>query len=130
MGLPEPRPHTDAVRDALAAAGLTVEVVDRGGTPPPVVVVHPLPGGSRDGTVADPFDDGDIPYQLTCVGTGREQAEWLVPQALAALRPTVAVTGRRVRVVPEGHAHVVIDRDVDPPVWTAMQRVELQSVPD
>lgn len=78
------RSVTDDVIDVLRAGGLTVgdgvanTRKDGKGQPltPPYVVVYPL-GDSKDGTLGDPWNETRSGLQPTCVGTTREQAEWL-----------------------------------------------------
>lgn len=70
------RVTTDAVIDVLEAGGLTVGDGTGVGLTPPYVVAYPL-GDIRDGSLGEPFSDVRAALQFTCVGTTREQAEWL-----------------------------------------------------
>jgi hypothetical protein len=102
----EQRDHTQAVITALEGAGLTVgrgirntEPDGSGDTlPPPCVVVHPLPGGRRFGTMDDWTLHADLMYQITCVGATQAQAEWLRDQT-EVLLDGITVAGRHIDIV-------------------------------
>lgn len=94
MTHPVLRDHDEAVREAVetvgrptglaeAPAGALDAVVD--GTGPGYYVIYPIPGGSRDGSVADPYADIELVYQITCVDRGPEGARWLSDRLEAAL---------------------------------------------
>jgi len=130
--LPVVREHTDAVIAALEAAGLTVgDAVAPDDTDPPYVVVYAIAGGGSTGTLARPDDDAFLVYQATCVGTSREQAEWLADKALELLGPdAVAVPGRRVcRVSLDMHGGIQRDDNVTPPVFWSAPRFRMTTTP-
>lgn len=142
------REHTDALIAALEATSIAIgDANDRtvdgdliGGWqgPPgesefrPYAIVYPLPGGTFDGTLADPDDDADLLYQITCVGGTRQQCEWVADQIHDVLTDpgTVTVPGRSVvRVVPDMAGGVRRDDTVRPPVFIATPRFRLWTTP-
>ena len=130
MSIPAVRKHTDGVIASLEAAGLTVGDADAEGLSPPYCVVYAIPGGGFTGTMENPFEDGELPYQVTCVGETREQAEWATDKALTALVAGVTVTGWNVVLVsPDGHPGVRPDHDVSPPLFYSTPRFRLKTTP-
>lgn len=117
------RPVTDAVEAHLdASLNATVTSGDRTDDlgnliDPPVVVVYPIDGGSWLLTLDNSWDDLEAPYQLTCVGAGREQAEWLADESRAVMLGSLPAGVKRVR--PDTTAGVMPDYDVSPHVWVA-----------
>lgn len=74
------RTLTDAVISTLEAGSLTVGDASGEGLTAPYVVVYPIAGETYDGTLGTggaSWSLTDKPFQPTCVGTTREQAEWL-----------------------------------------------------
>lgn len=130
------REHTDAVITALEDAGLTVgdgeAPADAGrqadGSFDHYVVVYSIPGGARSGTLEAPFEDGDLIFQVTCVGESRRQAEWLVDKAEDIL-DGVTVAGRRIHAMPESNPGVTRDDDLSPPLFYATPRYRLMTTP-
>lgn len=136
---------TGAVIAALRAAGLQVGDGERPNDPAqPVgwqgapgvspfvgyVVVHPIAGGTVDGTLGEPNTDFAPLYQLSSYGANRAQAETIGDLARnAVLTAQMAVTGRVVVLV-------AIDLlggcrrtdDVQPPVWQAVDRIRVLTV--
>ena len=99
----------------------------------PFVNVHPLSGGVTDGTITDPDDDADTLYQLTCVGSTQEQAEWIGDQARNAMlqRGALTVPSRtinNVRVDMLGGARQ--DDSVEPVVFMTIDHFRVLSVPN
>jgi hypothetical protein len=134
MPVLEKRHHTAAVIAKLAAAGLDVgDGVAPGGDTPPekYVVVYPLPGGSREGTLAGPWDDAELVYQLTCVGITRLQAEWVRDKAEAAMLTGLTVTGRNIALVrpDEGDSGTYRDDTQTPPLYYATPRYRIYTTP-
>ena len=131
---------TDAIVAALTAAGLRVgdgiEPAGAGWTGPAgqstfngYVVVHPLPGGDVDGTIAAAYADAAPLYQLSAYGASRAHSEAIADQAREALLPAVlTITGRAVAQVRldmlGGSARV---DGVQPPIWQAADRYEIQT---
>lgn len=97
-------------------------------TGPDYVICYPI-SSTRDGTLGDPFADGELVYQFTCVARSAAGARWLVAKIEAAL-VTVAIPGRAaVLVIPEDGGAVRPDFDVDPPVFIATPRMRLLTTP-
>lgn len=123
------RDHTDAVIAALEATGLTVGDADANGLTAPYAVVYQIPGGRMYGSLDAPFDDAELVYQVTCVGTTREQAEWVTDKAMALLNG-FSVTGRSVALVmPEGGPGIRRDDDVQPPMYYSTPRFTIKTTP-
>lgn len=98
------RTLTDQTIDALRDGGLAVgdgndtDWPDGGGSPlvPPFVVVYPLVQ-TRDGTLDVAFSDVDKWIQISCVATGRQQAEGTADQVEALLAASDLVLVELVR---------------------------------
>lgn len=95
-------------------------------------VLYPLPGGTLDGSIAEPDDDAETWYQLTGVGASREQAETVADITRAALvgaRPTLT-GGRKVsRISCELLGGARKDADEEPPVWITTDRFVVATTP-
>ena len=134
----EPLPHDLAVVAALETIGQPVgfaaappSALDAAGLPvEDYVVLYPVAGGERDGTLADPYADAELVYQTTIVGRLPAGVRWLAGRIEAALLG-VTVAGRViVQVIPEDFGDVAPDRDVGPPhPYYATPRWRLRSVP-
>lgn len=95
---------------------------------PGYFIVYPVQGGGRDGSLADPFADAELVYQITTVARTAQEVRWLVgliEPALAGLE----VDGRVVWQVEPEDGGVLLDRDVDPPVFYSTPRFRLRSSP-
>lgn len=133
---PAALPHVDAVTAALESAGLTVYL---GGAPSgvvptatePFVVLYPQPGRAQVASLADDRTNYSGVVQLTCVGLTAEQALWVSDRATAALSEVLAVTGR-TSWKPEALEGQPVQRDDDvvPPVYYAVARWRLRSIPN
>ncbi len=129
MSFPSLRKHTDSVIGLLRGAGLTVGDAEAQNLTPPYVVVYSLPGGRSYGTLANPHEDADIDYQVTCVGTTREQAEWLVDRATALLNG-FSVANRSITFVSlDGFPGIRRDDDLTPPVFFGTPRFTVTTTP-
>lgn len=119
-----PLPHDLAVKAALETTGKPVGfaqapdgaldgVID--GTGDDYYVLFPIGGGRRDGSLGDPYADGEFVYQITIVGglpEGVRHLAGLIEPALIG----VTVTGRVItQVIPEDLEGVFADKDVGPP---------------
>ena len=97
----------------------------------PYAVLYPLPGGTTDGSIAEPDDDAETWYQVTGVGASREQAETVADITRAALvgaRPTL--TGRTVdRIWCELLGGARRDGTAEPPVWITTDRFVVATTP-
>lgn len=136
-------PHDLAVIAALETIGKPVgfaaappgalEAVQNG-TGPDYCILYPL-NTLRGGTdlslssLADPFTDAELIYQITCVGRLAAGVRWLVDRIEPALL-TVEIPGRSVvQVRPEDDSRVSPDFDVDPPVFSSTPRYRITTVP-
>lgn len=130
--VPSHRTLTNAVVGALRAAGLTV--VD-GHAPAAVAapyVAVQAAGALYDGSLGDPDAEATAAYLARCVGTGREQAEWLSDRARAALLDPDALTveGRRVALVRLDLAGVYgVELDASPPLHVVVDRYRIWTTP-
>jgi hypothetical protein len=81
------RTLTDAVIETLEDGGLTVGDATGQGLTAPYVVVFPIAGETYDGTIGPggTWTEIDKPFQPTCVGVTREQAEWLADRVRTLL---------------------------------------------
>lgn len=128
MSVASLRKHTDAVIRRLEVEGLAVGDADAKGLAAPYVVVYPIPGRVF-GTLENPHEDADLVYQVTCVGSTREQAEWLIDEVMVLLQG-VNVAGRSISYIDiDGIPAVEPDRDVSPPVFYGTPRFTLRSTP-
>jgi hypothetical protein len=124
-------PHRDAVRAALAGAGLSVGL---GGAPDPVpsskryAVLYFAPGQSMPESLADARTDWDGVFQVTCVGPTEEQCLWVVDKVRGALFAPLTVEGRTVwRPEELGGPPVLRDDDVSPPLFYVPVQYRLHS---
>lgn len=123
------RKHTDAVIAKLEAEGLTVGDASAAGLTAPYVVVYTIPGGRVLGTLENPHEDGEIVYQVTCVGTSRKQAEWLSDKARVLL-DRFPVADRSITFVgQDGFAGVRREDDVSPPLFLSTPRFTVTTTP-
>lgn len=123
------RVHTDAVIAALEAAGLTVGDADAAGLAPPYAVVYHI-NDTFSGTLEDAYEDADMVYQVTSVGTTREQAEWVQDKAMVLLGG-FDVEGRFIsNVRPDSGPGVRPDRDVTPHVFFSTPRFTIKTTPN
>lgn len=131
MTTPKVLDHVDAVTAALEAVSLTVHL---GGAPPsappPYCVLYPQPGVPRRASLADDRVDFDTTVQITSVGETAEQALNYADRSSAAMSAALQVTGR-VAWRPEALDGLPVQRDDDvtPPVFYAVARYRLRSIP-
>lgn len=136
------RLHGDAIIAKLTAAGVVV-----GDAEPPTVpygwrddatqpyfipyaIVYPMPG-TFDGTLAEPNDDADLVYQVTCVGESRASCSLIEDKVNTALLPgALTITGRSVvQVRVELGGGIRRDDTVQPPVFISTPRFRLSTTP-
>ena len=144
MSLPLFEAHDAAVAATIAETGLAVDIGAKpdgagwqgaSGESDFVVyaIVYPLPGGSRDGSVARPYDDATLPYQITCVADTVSAARQVVDTVEAALVDGgITVAGRFVEPIEPAEAGGGIQRDDqtgDPPLFYATPRYDITSRP-
>lgn len=124
--------HTEAVRARLASTGYPVGVAQAPkGQAAPYFVVYPLAAGEPDGSLADPDADWQLPFQVTSVGVGPEQAQGLSDLARATLQATpLTVSGRGIwRVAIQSVGAVDRDDAFQPPLHFTADTVTLQTTP-
>lgn len=51
----------------------------------PYAIVYPMTSGMGDGSYADPEEDRELLYQLTCVGETPQQARWMSDKVRRAI---------------------------------------------
>lgn len=132
MAIVDPRVVTDAIRTKLTGLGLSVGDAQAPSGSPPYVVPYAIAGGGTSGTLGAPDDDAELVYQVTCVGTTREQAEWLENKVLTGLlgQGTITVTGRSTpRVDSDGFGGIFRDDTKSPPLFSAAPRFRVYSTP-
>lgn len=125
------RPLTTALLAALRAAHSRVgDAAAPSDLTLPYAVLYPFGVGPLSGPVSDSHADADSTVQLTCIGSTREQAEWLADK----LRPTalgpLTVTGRKVmQSLLETSQPVRRDDDVQPPLFVAVDQYRFLTTP-
>lgn len=123
------RKFTEDLISALTSIGGLK--VGRGQKPdgdPPYAVVYGIPGGRTAGTLDDPHEDAEMVYQVTCVGTTSEQAEWVTDRALGLAKGFPA-TGLIVSDVEVFLPGIQRDDDVTPPLFYATPRFTFRVTP-
>ena len=123
------RKHTEGVIAALEAANLNVGDGEAPNGSLPHWVVYPIPGGRAFGSLAEPHEDAELVYQVNCVGTTREQAEWAADKAMVLL-DGVTVDDRTIAFVDvDSLPGTRRDTSVTPAVWMSTPRFRLTSTP-
>jgi hypothetical protein len=139
------RQHSDAVLAALVSTGVPVgdadpDIGEVGWQATPgqseflaYMVLYPLAGGTFDGPTAEPDDDAELYFQVTCVGANRAQCEWVLDQALGVLvgDQDVTVPDRSTLRIEADMAGGGVRRDdtVQPPVFISTPRFRLWTTP-
>lgn len=124
-------PHVEAVLNLLNdTPNLTAYLGKRGDTMP-CVVLYPDPGADETSSLI-PNEDVVVFIPLHAVGTGPEQALWLMDKVRAALTfATPAVTGRSVHPMWQEQAPSPLVRDdgEQPPLYTSFAEYGIRSSP-
>lgn len=129
MTVASQREHTDGVIAKLVAAGLVVGDGEAPDAEPPYAVVHSIPGGSATGSIEEPHEDGELVYQVTCVGTTREQAEWVADESMVLLEG-ITVEGRSIPFVDlDTLSGARRDTTVTPALWICTPRFRIKTTP-
>lgn len=125
------REHTGAVIAKLESLGLTVGDGEKPeGATVPYCVVYPIPGGGLSGTIDDPNEDGELVYQVTCVGETREQAEWAVDKTLGLLEG-ISVAGRYIaRVLVDSMPGIRREDEPSTTLFIATPRFRVMTTPE
>lgn len=138
----ERSPHTTAILAVLQSTGIPADA----GTVPDgagwqgapgtsdfhaYLVLHSIPGGNVDGSLAYPDDDSDWVWQVTAVGDTHALCEVAGDIARTALLTTLLdVEGRGTRRVtidtPDGARR---DETVKPPVFMSGERYRVATTP-
>ncbi|HET7386849.1 MAG TPA: hypothetical protein VFJ19_09340 [Nocardioidaceae bacterium] len=127
--IPQARPHTDALLAALRAAGLTVGDATGTGLTAPYSVLY-TDEGSLDGSLGDRFSDLTMTAVLHSFGAGRQQAQWGVDKARAAVLAGVSVPGRNTLYVTQlASQPVTEDTDVTPSLFLAIDVYRFATTP-
>lgn len=124
---------TDSLIATLRAGGLTVgdanatDSIYGGGNAlePPYVVVYPAEGAGYDGTIGPggTWTEIDKPFLPICIGTTRQQAEWLADMVAALL---LGATDVSWRARPSGGGAATRDDATgSPPLYRAAPRFTL-----
>lgn len=145
MTLPKARLVTDALLTVLSSAPVLIgdgETPAGGGYPGgnplkafvPYANLHPLAGGVTGGSLERPDDDARIIYQVTSVGSTREQAEWVSDETQDVLLSLpVSVDGRDVLLVTVDMLGGARRDDSlgasSPPVWVCPSRYRVTTTP-
>lgn len=133
MAAPDITPHVDAVKAALAGAGLAV---GDGGAPPAASIpptkiyaaVYFDPGRSVTESLADERTDFDLGFQVTYVGPTAEKVRWAVQRGRMALHGPIVVAGRNAwRPEELGGPPIQRDDDVSPALYYLPVQYRLQS---
>lgn len=124
-------PHAKAVLDLLNGIdGLTAYLGERGG-PAPCVVLYPDAGSDETSSLI-PNEDVVVFIPLHAVGTGPEQALWVMDKVRAALTfAQPAVTGRFVHPMWQEQSPSPLQRDdgTQPPLFTSFAEYGIRSSP-
>lgn len=140
--LADPRTHNDAFVALVQSAGVvvgdaTAPTVDHGwaGTPGqsdfvPYCIVYPLTQGF-DGSLGCPDVDSTLAWQVTCVGSTREQCDWVKGKVDSVVVGAQLVVNSRFvpRIYAEGGTGTRRDDTVQPPVFIATPRYTAMTFP-
>ncbi len=130
--------HTQGILDALAAApfdigdGVAPRTVDKEEIDPPYAVLHAITGGSFDGPLNDTQADVVLNYQITGVGTTRQQAQVIIDISRGLMqRENITITGRYVRDLRHmtPNSGVIRDDDLPNPLFYGYDRYQLDTTP-
>jgi len=130
---------TDAILTKLRANPQTLDVGDSQApaSPSPAfpyAVLYPLisPELTDDGgTLRDPNAHRILEYQITSVGTTREQAQWCADKMRVALfaSPLVVAGSSPWFISISALGEIERDDDLDPPLWYANESIAIPSSP-
>lgn len=99
----------------------------------PYLVLHVLTGDA-DGPMNDPNADAEVAYQVTAVGSTREQAEWAADKARTAMCAAHDdVDGRAILLVTVDELNGPHRDDTgqpgEPSVWISLDRFAVRTTP-
>lgn len=121
-----PRVFFDAIVTQLASS--TGKNIGEAQAPASVVlpyaVIYPLSDEAKDGSLSNPVEIAVWAWQVTCVGSTMDQAQWMqhkVRQALLGWTPTVAGLGTTPVDLLDG-AGVTRDDSIQPPLFYSTDR--------
>ena len=98
----------------------------------PYLIVYPTGGGGVDGPLGDTRSDVQYVYQVTCIGSTREQADFMRDKVRAVMfnESNFSITGRRVlRTILDVPIATSRDDDVQPPLFFSADRFRLETSP-
>lgn len=141
---PQSRLVTDELLVSLEGSGMSVgdgdapSSVGWAGVPggsqfTPYLVLHELPA-TADGPLNDPDADVDGMYQVTAVGSTREQCGWAADEARTAMCATHDAVDERVILLVKADQLVGPRRDDsgqpgEPSVWISTDRFSVRTTP-
>lgn len=134
MNVPTRAPHTAALLAALEDSGVPVgdgEKPDAAGwqgapgtsTFQGYLVLHSIPGGELDGSLGEPIEATDWPWQFTAVGDTRALCETIADLARQALYAApISLDDRAQRWLrPESTGGAARDESIEPLVFIAVE---------
>lgn len=136
----EPLPHDLAVAAALATldrpvgyaaapiGALDAVCADPNDASKVYLVIWPVDGGDRDGSIDDPYADATLVYTLWVVGGRPDLVRGVVGQLEAAL-VDVEIPGRSVLDVEVFLGGIDVDRDVTPHIFSATPQARITTTP-
>lgn len=99
---------------------------------PPYAVLYQIPGGTFDGPLDDSQADVILVYQITSVGTTRQQAQVIIDVCRSLMkRENITIPNRKVRdlrhMTPS--SGVLRDDDLPNPIFYGYDRYEMDTTP-
>lgn len=93
-------------------------------------IVYPLPGGTRDGDLADPFAEVTLNYQAQCIADTAEAARSVAGDVDAAMRALTVPDRKVLRVTPVDDGGVQPDDETQGPrLFYATPRYSVWTTP-
>lgn len=100
------------------------------GTGPGYCIVDPIPGGSRSGSVVDPYTDIVLHYQVRCIDRGPEGVRYLSDQIEPALASLTVPNRSLLWVTPTVPSGVWEDPDTaNPSLWFSTPTFRIGTTP-
>jgi hypothetical protein len=130
VSAPSVRPFADVLLQSLRAVHPRVGDAEAPADDAvPYAVLWPLSVG-LGGPVVAQHDDAVLGFQLTCVGAGREQAQWLADRLRPVMLSRLAVPGRYVsQAWLEASQPVRRDDDVTPALFYVVEQFRYATFP-
>lgn len=133
-------PHAEAILAALGTvtvASQPLKVGDAiapksasGSIVAPCAVLYLLPGGIVTGALCERVVDGELRFQVTCVGRMAVEARTVADKVTEKLSAGLTVTGRSIPWVRQEYVGSNVDRDTDvsPPLFYVPVQFRLWSI--